>query len=78
MKIVLLKIVRIICILPIVFLMFASIYNAFNGMTFLDEKYYGIDAFQLTIALCFGVLFWLWIICIMGIIATTIFIKKYE
>ena len=76
MKSIILKIVRIIAILPFVFLLFGICYYIIFGEKLIDETASLSTAVLLTIISYLYFFRWLWIICISVIIVTSIIIKK--
>lgn len=73
-----LKIIRIIAIIPFIGVLGFAIYNSINGAAFINSVYYGFDAFILTL-IAFGATFWwLGLICIVLIIITSIILKKQK
>lgn len=77
-----LRIMRLLFIAPFVFGFLYAMYNGiFSHITFMFHDMYGVDAFVFTLILLGTGLWWLWLVCILGIILTSIGlyqIKKNE
>ncbi len=70
------KIVRIIFIIPILIMMCISLVNAFVGVgAFINSSYSGITAFALTLIAFMVSYWWIWLICIVGTLLTSILLK---
>lgn len=74
------KIIRIICSIPLVLSLTVCIVSMFTGVNVLlfgvDDVQYGIKAFILRVVFQWVMFWWLYIICIAGIIVTTIMIIR--
>lgn len=77
MKINVLRIVRTVALIPLILLLGYAVFRAFTGYSFLsDTVYRGFNAFILVVLLYASTLSWLWLVCILLIILTTILIRK--
>lgn len=74
------KIIRIICSIPLVLSLTVCIVSMFTGVNVLlfgvDDVQYGIKAFILRVVFQWVMFWWLYIICIAGIIVITIMIIR--
>lgn len=74
------KIIIIICSIPLVLSLTVCIVSMFTGVNVLlfgvDDVQYGIKAFILRVVFQWVMFWWLYIICIAGIIVTTIMIIR--
>lgn len=74
------KIIRVICSIPLVLSLTVCIVSMFTGVNVLlfgvDDVQYGIKAFILMVIFHWVIFWWLYIICIAGIIVTTIMIIR--
>ena len=71
-----LKIIRIIFILPILIMLCISLVNAFVGVgAYINSSYSGIVAFALTLIAFMVSYWWIWLICIIGTLVSSILLK---
>ncbi len=78
MKVIFLHIIRAICIVPFLFILYAALCNWKNGMVFIETKCYGMQAFTLTILLYATSFYRVLITCLIGMVVSTVLIKKWK
>lgn len=76
------KVIRGVCIAPFIVSLLVCIVSMFtgvsNGLFGVQTVDYGTDAFMWMLIIQIMLLWWLYIICIIGIAVTTIKIRKYK
>lgn len=70
------KIIRKVFFIPFIFSVIFAICSMIHGIEFWNHTYYGLEGFWITIVLEAYGFWWLYLICIIGIIITFILQRK--